>query len=71
MQFSAREKHAMNELDSYIQLSSSSTAGLMRRVLNVCLNVLQGCRMMELWTVKEESVLVIILFCFHLDSVFI
>lgn len=52
----------MNELDTYVQLSTSSTAGLMRRVLNVCLNVLQGCRMMELWAVKEDS-LTVNLFC--------
>lgn len=51
--YAARERHAINELELYVQLSSSTPTGLMRRMLNSCLSVLQGCRMVELWAIRE------------------
>ena len=54
--YSAKEKHAINELDLYTQLTTSTPTGLMRRVLNACLGVLQGCRMVELWAVRKVAI---------------
>ena len=48
--YSGREKKVLKFLESYVLFSSSSSKGLIRITLEHVLSVLQGCRLMEIWS---------------------
>ena len=48
--YTGRERKVLKFLESYVLFSSSSSKGLIRITLEHGLSVLQGCRLMEIWS---------------------
>lgn len=53
--YTGREKNVIKLLESYSLLSMSSVNGLLKVLLENCLQVLQGCRLMEIWSLHDRS----------------
>lgn len=52
--YSAREKKALKDIEAYILGWSSTRDGLVQEILINLTSVLQGCKLMEVWSVTPE-----------------
>ena len=53
--YAGRENNVLKLLESYVLLSSSSVSGLLKVLLENSLQILQGCRLMEIWSLRDRS----------------
>lgn len=53
--YTGRENNVLKLLESYALLSTSTVGGLLKVLLENCLQVLQGCRLMEIWSLHDRS----------------
>ena len=49
--YSCREAFAISEIEAYVNGYSSTQNGMIQAILRCCVNVLQGCKMMEIWSI--------------------
>ncbi len=52
--YSCREAFAISEIEAYVNGYSSTYNGMIQAILRCCVNVLQGCKMMEIWSIDMD-----------------
>lgn len=52
--YDGKEKHALHMIENYIIGWASTPTGLVHQILECCMSVLQGCRMIDIWSVDTD-----------------
>lgn len=52
--YSGREAFAISEIEAYVNGYNSTYTGMIQAILRCCVNVLQGCKMMEVWSIDMD-----------------
>ena len=52
--YMGREKFALRNIEAYVMGYASTHTGLVMEILKCCIKVLQGCKMIEVWSISKN-----------------
>jgi hypothetical protein len=52
--YTGKERKALRRIESYVMGWSSTQDGLVYEILKGCVDVIQGCNMMEIWAISQD-----------------